>query len=93
MLLNLVFGKNKTVTAELPPKEAEMLVIAAAMYIEDTYADDFDDEDCGYCEEDEEDEEPVKTASAASDARVIQLETEARIYKAMYESLLAEVTA
>lgn len=65
MLLNLVFGKNKTVTAELPPKEAEMLVIAAAMYIEDTYADDFDDEDCGYCEEDEEDEEPVKTAPAA----------------------------
>lgn len=56
MLLNLVFGKNKTVTAELPPKEAEMLVMAAVMYIEDTYADDFDDEDCGYCEDCEEDE-------------------------------------
>ena len=40
-----------------------------------------------------EDEKPVKTDSAASDARVIQLETEARIYKAMYESLLAKVTA
>lgn len=40
-----------------------------------------------------EDAEPVKTDSAASDARVIQLETEARIYKAMYESLLAKVTA
>lgn len=40
-----------------------------------------------------EDEEPVKTAPAASDARVIQLETEARIYKGLYESLLAKVTA
>lgn len=40
-----------------------------------------------------EDEKPVKTDSAVSDARVIQLETEARIYKAMYESLLAKVTA
>ena len=57
MLLNLVFGKNKTVTAELPPKEAEMLFMAAAMYIEDTYADDFDDEDCGCCEDCEEDED------------------------------------
>ena len=40
-----------------------------------------------------EDEEPVKTAPAASDARVIQLETEARIYKGLYESLIAKVTA
>ena len=40
-----------------------------------------------------EDEKPVKTAPAASDARVIQLETEARIYKGLYESLLAKVTA
>ena len=40
-----------------------------------------------------EDEEHVKTAPAASDARVIQLETEARIYKGLYESLLAKVTA
>lgn len=40
-----------------------------------------------------EDEKPVKTDSAASDARVIQLETEARIYKGLYESLLAKVTA
>ena len=40
-----------------------------------------------------EDEEPAKTAPAASDARVIQLETEARIYKGLYESLLAKVTA
>ena len=35
----------------------------------------------------------VKTVPAASDARVIQLETEARIYKGLYESLLAKVTA
>ena len=40
-----------------------------------------------------EDEEPVKTVPAVSDARVIQLETEARIYKGLYESLLAKVTA
>lgn len=40
-----------------------------------------------------EEEKPVKTAPAASDARVIQLETEARIYKGLYESLLAKVTA
>lgn len=57
MLMNLIFGKNRTVTAELPPKEAEMLFMAAAMYIEDTYADDFDDEDCGCCEDCEEDED------------------------------------
>ena len=37
--------------------------------------------------------EPVKTAPAASDARIVELETEARIYKGLYESLLAKVTA
>ena len=40
-----------------------------------------------------EDEEPVKTAPAASDARIVELETEARIYKGLYETLLAKVTA
>lgn len=37
--------------------------------------------------------EPVKTAPAASDARIVELETEARIYKGLYEALLAKVTA
>lgn len=37
--------------------------------------------------------EPVKTAPAASDTRIVELETEARIYKGLYEALLAKVTA
>ena len=36
---------------------------------------------------------PVKTAPAASDARIVELETDARIYKGLYEALLAKVTA
>ena len=40
-----------------------------------------------------EEEKPVKTAPAASDARIVELETEARIYKGLYETLLAKVTA
>ena len=36
---------------------------------------------------------PVKTAPAASDARIVELETEARIFKGLYEALLAKVTA
>ena len=40
-----------------------------------------------------EESKPVKTASAASDARIVELETEARIYKGLYEALLAKVTA